>query len=92
MAINDFTYNPVNGSFSNQLPMKTVDKLSYLFSIEDCYRYHGKGSIGTYYPVRIAPSMSIDMDAEWPIIMPAGTIVSILSLKAPIRLLRVSDS
>lgn len=81
MSINDFTFNPVNGEFTNQLPMKSVEKLSYLFSIEDCYRYKGDEALGAYYPVRIAPSMSIDMDAEWPVIMPAGTVVSILSLK-----------
>lgn len=77
----DLFYNPTGGNFSNKLPMKTVEKLSYLNSIEDLYRYNGKESIGVYYPVRILPSVAIDMDAEWPIVMPAGSIVSVVPLK-----------
>jgi hypothetical protein len=77
----DMNYNPVGGAFTGVLPMKEVEKLAYLNSIEDCYRYKGDAALGTYYPIRIVPSMSIDMDAEWPVVMPAGTVVSVVSLK-----------
>src|SRR5210317_23586 len=81
----DTKYNPVGGAFTGALPMKEVEKLSYLNSIEDCYRYKADEALGTYYPIRIAPSMEIDMDAEWPVIMPAGTIVSTVSLKDAVQ-------
>jgi len=77
----DLFYNPIGSDFTGKLPMKTVDKLAYLDSIEDLYRYNGEVSVGVYYPVRILPSVSIDTDAEWPIVMPAGTIVSVIPLK-----------
>lgn len=77
----NFVLDPTNGSFSNQLPLKSVEKLAYLFSIEECYRYRTPEALGTYYPIRVAPSMSIDLDAEWPIIMPAGTIVSVRNIE-----------
>lgn len=79
--MSSLSYNPVNGDFTNQLPMKKVDKLSYLNSIEDCMRQSGETIPGSFYPVRVAPAASIDKDAEWPIIMPAGSIVSVLDLK-----------
>lgn len=79
--INDHFYQPVNGDFSGKLPMKSIEKLTYLRSIEDLYRYKGDKALGTYYPVRTLPSMYIDDDAEWPMVMPAGSIVSIISLK-----------
>jgi hypothetical protein len=81
----DMKYDPVGGAFTGVLPMKEVEKLSYLNSIEDCYRYKADEALGTYYPIRIAPSMEIDMDAEWPVIMPAGTIVSTVSLKDAVQ-------
>ena len=82
MAIGDLYYNPTGEAFSGKQPMKTVEKLSYLNSIEDCYRYSSNQRvIGTYYPVRPLPAMDLDKDAEWPIAMPAGTIVSIVPLK-----------
>jgi len=82
MAIGDLHYNPTGEAFSGKQPMKTVEKLSYLNSIEDCYRYSSNQRvIGTYYPVRPLPAMDLDKDAEWPIVMPAGTIVSIIPLK-----------
>jgi len=77
----DLFYNPTGGQFSNKLPMKSVESLSYLNSIEDLYRYNGKEAIGNYYPVRTLPSVDIDMDAEWPVVMPAGTIVAVVPLK-----------
>lgn len=77
----DLFYDPTGSNFSNKLPMKTVDKLTYLNSIEDLYRYNGKESLGAYYPVRTLPSIDIDNDAEWPIVMPAGCIVSIIPIK-----------
>jgi len=76
----DLFYNPTGGDFSNKLPMKSVEKLAYLDSIEDLYRYNGKESIGVYYPVRTLPSVDIDLDAEWPVVMPAGCIVSVIPL------------
>ena len=76
----DLFYNPTGHSFTGKQPMKSVEKLSYLNSIEDLYRYNGAESIGAYYPVRTLPSIDIDMDAEWPIVMPAGCIVSVLNI------------
>ena len=77
----DLFYNPTGSNFTGALPMKKVEKLSYLDSIEDLYRYNGDVSVGVYYPVRVLPSVSIDLDAEWPVVMPAGTIVAVLPLK-----------
>lgn len=82
MAIGDLYYNPTGEAFSGKQPMKQVEKLSYLNSIEDCYRYSSNQRvIGNYYPVHPLPAMDLDKDAEWPIAMPAGTIVSIIPLK-----------
>jgi len=77
----DLFYNPTGSDFTGKLPMKTVSKLAYLDSIEDLYRYNGEVSVGAYYPVRVLPSVSIDLDAEWPVVMPAGTIVSVVPIK-----------
>lgn len=81
MAFDELYYQPNGQAFSGKQPMKSVDKLSYLNSIEDCYRYGGDRAIGPYYPARPLPGFEIDMDAEWPIVMPAGTIVSIIPIK-----------
>lgn len=81
----DTKFDPVGGAFTGVLPMKEIEKLSYLNSIEDCYRYKADEALGAYYPIRIVPSMEIDMDAEWPIVMPAGTIVSVVSLKDAVQ-------
>jgi len=79
--MSDMIFNPTGGSFSGVQPMKSVDKLSYLNSIEDCMRYTGDMSIGNFYPVRLLPSRYIDMDAEWPIVLAAGDIVAIKNIK-----------
>lgn len=76
------TYNPNGALFSGKQPMKTVDKLSYLNSIEDCYRLTGTRRLAAYFPARPLPSVEIDMDAELPIVMCAGTIVSFIPIKA----------
>ena len=87
----DMKYDPVGGNFTGALPMKEIEKLSYLNSIEDCYRYKADEALGTYYPIKIAPSVEIDMDAEWPIVMPAGTIVSTVSIKDAAQYLSDDD-
>lgn len=74
-------YNPTGEAFSGKQPMKTVDKLVFLDSMEDCYRFGGKDAIGPYYPARPLPAMYVDSDSELPIVMPAGSIVSIIPIK-----------
>lgn len=79
----NFYYNPVNGARTGLVPMKQIDKKTFKNSIEDLYRYHGRLAAGAYYPVRILPSLSVDQDAEWPIVFHAGQIVSLLPIKDP---------
>jgi len=74
-------YNPTGGAFSGVQPMKSLDKLSYLNSIEDCYRLTGTRRLAAFFPARPLPSVEIDLDAELPIVMCAGTIVAILPIK-----------
>jgi hypothetical protein len=73
--------NPVGAGFTGKQPMKTVDKLSYLNSLEGFVRYSADHTIGTYYPVRTLPSLSIDDDSETPIVMCPGTIVSVIPIR-----------
>ena len=81
MAINDYQYNPTGGSFSGRLPLKSISSLTFLKSVEGLYRHTGKRALGVYYPVRSLPSQYIDKDAEWPMVMAAGSIVSVVNIK-----------
>ena len=77
----DNFYDPQGASFTGKQPMKTVEKLTFLDSLEGFVRYNVEHNIGSYYPVRTLPSTSIDSDSETPVVMPAGTIVSAISIK-----------
>lgn len=79
--MDQFMFNPSGASFSNKLPMKSVSKLVQMNSLEDIYRYKVEASVGTYYPVRFLTGAFIDTDAEWPVVIPLGTIVSVASIK-----------
>jgi hypothetical protein len=79
--MSELYYQPSGGSFSGKQPMKSITKKTFLQSIEGLYRYTGKASIGTFYPVRFLPGKTYDLEAEWPVVMPAGTIVSVAALK-----------
>ena len=81
MALSEFTYNPQGGSFSGNLPMKNMALMTYLRSVESLYRTTGKKALGAYYPVRSLPSTYIDKDSEWPLVMAAGSIVSVVNIK-----------
>ena len=81
MALSEFTYNPKGGSFSGKLPMKNMALMTYLRSVESLYRSTGKKALGAYYPVRSLPSTYIDKDSEWPLVMAAGSIVSVVNIK-----------
>ena len=81
MTTLDNFYDPKGASFSGKQPMKTVEKLTFLNSLEGFVRYNVEHNIGSYYPVRILPSVDIDDDSETPIVMPAGTIVSVIPIK-----------
>lgn len=74
-------YNPQGAAFHNKLPMKQISRLNQLDSIEDIHRYRIEYTLGTYYPVRCTPSISIDIDSEIPIVMSAGDIVAIKEIK-----------
>ena len=81
MSLNEFTYNPNGGAFRGKLPMKNMAALTFLRSVEGLYRSTGKKALGVYYPVRVLPSTYIDKDSEWPLVMAAGTIVSVVNIK-----------
>ena len=80
MGYEENLLNPVAGSVQNLMPMKETD-LKFLNSYEDQWRYSPTKSIAAYYPVKLLPSVRINMDSKTPIIMSAGTIVSIIPLK-----------
>lgn len=73
-------FEPNGASFTGKQPMKSVEKLSFLNSLEGFVRYSADMTIGTYYPVRTLPSTSIDYDSETPIVMCPGTIVSVIPI------------
>jgi len=75
-------YNPQGANFHNKLPMKEISRLNQLDGIEDIHRYRVEYSLTTYYPVKCTPSISVDYDSEIPVIMTAGDIVSIKSIKS----------
>lgn len=77
----NFYYNPVNGANTGKVPMKSIDKKTFKNSVEDLYRYKGRMTVGAFYPVRYLPSISVEQDSEWPIVMPAGLIVSLVPIK-----------
>lgn len=75
-------YNPNGAGFHNKLPMKSIDRLKELDSIEDIHRYKIDLGYGVYYPLRHAPGKDHIVDSEMPVIMPAGSIVSIIPINA----------
>ncbi|HQO03300.1 MAG TPA: hypothetical protein PLI62_13630, partial [Spirochaetota bacterium] len=79
--MSDLMYNPTNGSLFNKRGMKSIEKLKFLDSLEDIYRYTGPDALAVFYPSRVLPSVYIDTDAEWPIVMPPGLIVSSKNIK-----------
>jgi hypothetical protein len=74
-------YNPNGAGFHNKLPMKGIDRLNQFDSIEDIHRYRIDLTYGTYYPPKCTPSVSVDTDSEYPVLMPAGTIISLADIK-----------
>lgn len=80
MGFEDLTFNPAGGA-TGKVPMKSVPSLNVGKKIEDITRYSSKRSYSAYYPVKVLPSLSIESDKDVPVVFPAGTIVSVMSIK-----------
>lgn len=80
MALEDSLLNPTGGSTQNLMPMRSVD-LKFLDVLGDQWRYSPTKALAAYYPVKLLPSLRIHDDAKAPVVIPAGTIVSIISFK-----------
>ena len=81
MALEDALLNPSGGSIQNLMPMRDVD-LKFLNAFEDQWRYSPTKALAAYTPVKLLPAMRFNKDAQAPIVMPAGTIVSVIPFKA----------
>lgn len=67
---------------SNLAALKARTKdTTFLDSIEECYRYFGPNTYGAYYPAPPLPGKYYNENYEWPIVIAAGTIVSIISYR-----------
>lgn len=77
----DNMFNPNGQPFSTSKPLKRMSNLEFLDSIEEIQRYKNVRSYSSYYPVKILPGVRQDKDKDCPVVIPAGTIVSVLDIK-----------
>jgi len=70
---------------SNLAALKTLDDTKYLDSIEECYRYTGPNTFGTFYPAPPLPGRYYNENYQWPVVIAAGTIVSIVPYRGVVE-------